>query len=199
MYLSFEHFYIVYLYIYFVVALSSEFHTHLAVSLPLTFSLSPNCRQHTILKLSRAIKFIFAIWVTAMHFSVVFELDGISCTVNSYKVEVYLLLPLSFFHIVLLVRLLVFICVFFDHVFVVSDFILTAICAFTSWLVWRWSGVAFNKAVLRHCLDFHRFCSVEYLILLLNWVVSGAKANHGMVYQRVTHRISLLMIWLNNS
>lgn len=63
-----------------------------------------------------------------MHFSVVFELDGISCTVNSYKVEVYLLLPLSFFHIVLLVRLLVFICLFFEHVFVVSGFILTAIC-----------------------------------------------------------------------
>ncbi|XP_017039736.1 somatostatin receptor type 5 [Drosophila ficusphila] len=63
-------------------------------------------RQHTMSKLSRAIKFIFAIWLAAfllalpqaMQFSVVFQNDGYSCTMeNDFYAHVFAVSGFIFF------------------------------------------------------------------------------------------------------
>ncbi|XP_044317733.1 neurotensin receptor type 1 [Drosophila rhopaloa] len=79
---------------------------YIAICHPFSPNLSVICRQHTMSKLSRAIKFIFAIWLAAfllalpqaMQFSVVFQNDGYSCTMeNDFYAHVFAVSGFIFF------------------------------------------------------------------------------------------------------
>ncbi|XP_069962190.1 growth hormone secretagogue receptor type 1-like [Bactrocera oleae] len=108
-------------------------------------------RQHTMSKLSRAIKFIFAIWVAAlllalpqaMQFSVVSEQGGTSCTIGNHFVE---------------------------HVFAVSGFIffggpMTAICVLYVLIGIKLKRSRLLQAVPRRSLDVHRGISAQSRVI----------------------------------
>ncbi|XP_037945834.1 uncharacterized protein LOC119678205 isoform X1 [Teleopsis dalmanni] len=108
-------------------------------------------RQHTMSKLSRAIKFIFAIWVTAlllalpqaMQFSVVAQDGGTSCTMKND---------------------------FFAHVFAVSGFIffggpMTAICVLYVLIGMKLKRSRLLQAVPRRCYDVNRGISAQSRVI----------------------------------
>ncbi|XP_069962189.1 uncharacterized protein [Bactrocera oleae] len=117
-------------------------------------------RQHTMSKLSRAIKFIFAIWVAAlllalpqaMQFSVVSEQGGTSCTIGNHFVE---------------------------HVFAVSGFIffggpMTAICVLYVLIGIKLKRSRLLQAVPRRSLDVHRGISAQSRVIRMLVAVAVA-------------------------
>ncbi|XP_011177813.2 tachykinin-like peptides receptor 86C isoform X2 [Zeugodacus cucurbitae] len=117
-------------------------------------------RQHTMSKLSRAIKFIFAIWVTAlllalpqaMQFSVVSEQGGTSCTIGNHFVE---------------------------HVFAVSGFIffggpMTAICVLYVLIGIKLKRSRLLQAMPRRSLDVHRGISAQSRVIRMLVAVAVA-------------------------
>ncbi|XP_020715907.1 tachykinin-like peptides receptor 99D isoform X2 [Ceratitis capitata] len=117
-------------------------------------------RQHTMSKLSRAIKFILAIWVTAlllalpqaMQFSVVSEQGGTSCTIGNHFVE---------------------------HVFAVSGFIffggpMTAICVLYVLIGIKLKRSRLLQAVPRRSLDVHRGISAQSRVIRMLVAVAVA-------------------------
>ncbi|XP_018791449.1 PREDICTED: neuropeptide SIFamide receptor-like isoform X2 [Bactrocera latifrons] len=117
-------------------------------------------RQHTMSKLSRAIKFIFAIWVAAlllalpqaMQFSVVSEQGGTSCTIGNHFVE---------------------------HVFAVSGFIffggpMTAICVLYVLIGIKLKRSRLLQAVPRRSLDVHRGISAQSRVIRMLIAVAVA-------------------------
>ncbi|XP_036323295.1 tachykinin-like peptides receptor 99D [Rhagoletis pomonella] len=117
-------------------------------------------RQHTMSKLSRAIKFIFAIWVTAlllalpqaMQFSVVSEQGGTSCTIGNHFVE---------------------------HVFAVSGFIffvgpMTAICVLYVLIGIKLKRSRLLQAVPRRSFDVHRGISAQSRVIRMLIAVAVA-------------------------
>ncbi|XP_069961713.1 thyrotropin-releasing hormone receptor isoform X2 [Bactrocera oleae] len=117
-------------------------------------------RQHTMSKLSRAIKFIFAIWVTAlllalpqaMQFSVVSEQGGTSCTIGNHFVE---------------------------HVFAVSGFIffggpMTAICVLYVLIGIKLKRSRLLQAVPRRTPDVHRGISAQSRVIRMLIAVAVA-------------------------
>uniref|UniRef100_A0A0A1XIV8 Neuromedin-U receptor 2 n=1 Tax=Zeugodacus cucurbitae TaxID=28588 RepID=A0A0A1XIV8_ZEUCU len=117
-------------------------------------------RQHTMSKLSRAIKFIFAIWVTAlllalpqaMQFSVVSEQGGTSCTIGNHFVE---------------------------HVFAVSGFIffggpITAICVLYVLIGIKLKRSRLLQAMPRRSQDVHRGISAQSRVIRMLVAVAVA-------------------------
>ncbi|XP_053945382.1 melanopsin-like [Anastrepha ludens] len=117
-------------------------------------------RQHTMSKLSRAIKFIFAIWVAAlllalpqaMQFSVVSEQGGTSCTIGNHFVE---------------------------HVFAVSGFIffggpMTAICVLYVLIGIKLKRSRLLQAVPRRSFDVHRGISAQSRVIRMLVAVAVA-------------------------
>uniref|UniRef100_A0A1B0G7K9 G-protein coupled receptors family 1 profile domain-containing protein n=1 Tax=Glossina morsitans morsitans TaxID=37546 RepID=A0A1B0G7K9_GLOMM len=117
-------------------------------------------RQHTMSKLSRAVKFIFAIWLTAfvlalpqaMQFSVVPEDGGIECTINND---------------------------FFAHVFAISGFIffggpMTAICVLYVLIGVKLKRSRLLQSMPRRCYDVNRGISAQTRVIRMLIAVAVA-------------------------
>ncbi|XP_037807806.1 uncharacterized protein LOC119601118 isoform X1 [Lucilia sericata] len=117
-------------------------------------------RQHTMSKLSRAVKFILAIWLTAfvlalpqaMQFSVVPQHGGTACTINND---------------------------FFAHVFAVSGFIffggpMTAICVLYVLIGVKLKRSRLLQAVPRRCYDVNRGISAQTRVIRMLIAVAVA-------------------------
>ncbi|KAL9894181.1 FMRFamide receptor-like isoform X1 [Glossina fuscipes] len=117
-------------------------------------------RQHTMSKLSRAVKFIFAIWLTAfvlalpqaMQFSVVPEDGGIECTINND---------------------------FFAHVFAISGFIffggpMTAICVLYVLIGVKLKRSRLLQSMPRRCHDVNRGISAQTRVIRMLIAVAVA-------------------------
>ncbi|XP_065354222.1 neuropeptide CCHamide-2 receptor-like isoform X2 [Calliphora vicina] len=117
-------------------------------------------RQHTMSKLSRAVKFILAIWLTAfvlalpqaMQFTVVPQHGGTACTINND---------------------------FFAHVFAVSGFIffggpMTAICVLYVLIGVKLKRSRLLQAVPRRCYDVNRGISAQTRVIRMLIAVAVA-------------------------
>ncbi|ALC46230.1 CG8784 [Drosophila busckii] len=117
-------------------------------------------RQHTMSKLSRAIKFIFAIWLTAfllalpqaMQFSVVNQDDGYSCTMEND---------------------------FYAHVFAVSGFIffcgpMTAICVLYVLIGMKLKRSRLLQSLPRRAYDAHRGLNAQSRVIRMLVAVAVA-------------------------
>ncbi|XP_041452387.1 pyrokinin-1 receptor [Drosophila obscura] len=117
-------------------------------------------RQHTMSKLSRAIKFIFAIWIAALllalpqaiQFSVVLQGVGSSCTMKND---------------------------FFAHVFAVSGFLffggpMTAICVLYVLIGVKLKRSRLLQAIPRRCFDVNRGISAQTRVIRMLVAVAVA-------------------------